>query len=68
MVLRQPEHASAEHRVDWDTQMYFDGGSQRREGTGGYVIWDVRGVEGLCGALVWDRGHNKQHCGGESPG
>ena len=24
--------------------MYFDGGSQLREGTGGYVIWDARGV------------------------
>ena len=44
VVLRQPKHASAEHRVDWGTQMYFDGGSQRREGTGGYVIWDARGV------------------------
>ena len=24
--------------------MYFDGGSQRREGTGRYVIWDAQGV------------------------
>ena len=28
--------------MDWSTQMYFDGGSQQREGTGGYVIWDAR--------------------------
>ena len=44
VVLRQPEHASAEHRVDWGTQMYFDGGSQWRVCTSGYVIWDARGV------------------------
>ena len=24
--------------------MYFDGGSRQREGTGGYVVWDARGM------------------------
>ena len=44
VVLRRPEHASTEHRVDWGTQLYFDGGSRQREGTGGYVGWDARGT------------------------
>ena len=44
VVLQQPEHASAEQRVDWGIQMYFDGGSQWQEGTGGYAVWDARGV------------------------
>ena len=30
--------------MDWGTQMYFDGGLQQREGTGGYVVWDAWGV------------------------
>ena len=44
VILRRPEHASAEQGVDWGTQLYFDGGSQQREGTGGYVVWDTRGA------------------------
>ena len=44
VVLRRPEHALTEHRVDWGTQLYFDGGSRRREGTGGYVVWDAWGM------------------------
>ena len=44
VVLRRPEHALTEHRMDWGTQLYFDGGSRRREGTGGYVVWDARGM------------------------
>ena len=44
VVLRQSKHALAEQRVDWATQMYFDEGSQQREGTGLYVLWDARGV------------------------
>lgn len=44
VVLRQPEHAPDEQRVDWGTQMYFDGGLQWREGAGGYVVWDAWGV------------------------
>ena len=44
VVLQRPKHASADHRVNWGTQMYLDGGSQQREGTGGYVICNTRGV------------------------
>ena len=44
VVLRRPEHASTERRMDWGTQLYFDGGSRQREGTGGYVVWDARGT------------------------
>ena len=44
VVLRQPKHAPIEHRVDWGTQTYFDGGSGRWEGTDGYVVWDAQGT------------------------